>query len=60
MQFKGKLVSHTWENDKKPEYETNFGPFGRNLGPQFFFVSFISTSSKTFFQAIILWNLKEN
>ena len=32
----------------------------QNLRPQFFFVSFLSTSSKTLFQAIILSNLKEN
>ena len=42
----------TWENGKNPNFEHNFGP-------AIFFVSFTSTSS-TFFQAIILCQIKEN
>ena len=51
----------TSENGKKPNLGPDFGPFGRNLGPQFFFffLSFTSTSSKTLCHAIIQWNLKE-
>ena len=47
------------ENGKKINIGPDFQPFGRNLPPEFVFVSFLSTSSKTLFQAIILWNLKE-
>ena len=53
-------MSHAWENGKKNNFGPNFQPFGRNLGPQFFLMGFIATSSKTLFQAIILWNLKKN
>ena len=42
------------ENGQKHDFGPDFGPFSRNLGPQFFLVSFISTSSKTFSQAIML------
>ena len=59
-QLKGKLMNQSLENSKKPNIGPDFGPFGGNLGPQFFFVSFTSTSSKTLFQGIILCNLKEN
>ena len=37
MQFQGKLINQTWENGKKPSFRTDFGPFGPNLGPKFFF-----------------------
>ena len=60
MQFKEELMNHAWENGKKLNFGPDFRPFGRNLGPQFFFVSFTATSKKTLFQAIILWNLKQN
>ena len=36
MQFEGKLTNHTWENGKKPSFGTDFGPFGKKLGPNFF------------------------
>ena len=31
MQFQGKLMNQTWENDKKPSFWPDFGPFGQNL-----------------------------
>ena len=45
MQFPGKPMSQIWKNDKKPTFMTHFGPYGPNLGPQFFLAGFISTSS---------------
>ena len=51
MQFKGKLMSDTLENDKKPNFGLKIRLFGLNLGPQFLFMT--STSSKTLFQPII-------
>ena len=52
-------MGHASENCKKNNVGPDFQPFGRNLHPEFVFVSFLSTSSRTLFQAIILWNLKE-
>ena len=43
-QFQEKLIHKTWENGKKPSLGTDFGPFGPNLGPQNFFVDFMSTT----------------
>ena len=40
MQFQGKLMNQTWENGEKPNFESNFGSFGPNLGPKFFFRGF--------------------
>ena len=37
MQLQGKLMNQTWENSKKPSFWPDFGPFGPNLGYQFFF-----------------------
>ena len=45
MQLQGKLMSQTWENDKKPSFGTNFGPFGPNLGHKNFFMNFTYTAS---------------
>ena len=36
MQFKEKLLSHTWENGEKHNFGPNFDPFGQNVGPRFF------------------------
>ena len=38
MQFQGKLMNQTWENDKKPNFGPDFGSFGPDLlaPPQFF------------------------
>ena len=34
-------MNQTWENDKKPSFEPDFGPFGPDLlPPQKFFVDF--------------------
>ena len=52
-------MGHASENGIKLNIGPDFQPFGRNVHPEFVFVSFLSTSSKTLFQAIILWNLKE-
>ena len=38
-------MNQTWENGKKPNFKSNFGPVASNLDNQIFFVSFISTSS---------------
>ena len=43
MQFQEKLINQTWENDKKPSFGPDFGPFGPNLDPKFLFVDFTST-----------------
>ena len=48
LQYQGKIIMQTWDNDKKP----NFGPY---FGLSCFFVS---VSSQTLFQAIILCNFK--
>ena len=40
MQFKGKLITQTWENGKKPDFGPDFNLFGPNLGPQIFFFFF--------------------
>ena len=40
MQFQGKAMTQTWENGKKPSFETDFGSFGPNLGPIIFFHGF--------------------
>ena len=37
MQFQGKLMKQTWENGKKPSFESDFGSFGPNLGHQNYF-----------------------
>ena len=31
--FKGKLKNQTWENGEKPNFGSEFGVFGLNLGP---------------------------
>ena len=36
MQFKEKLLSHTWENGEKHNFGPNFDPFGQNVVPRFF------------------------
>ena len=42
MQFKGKLMNKTWENDKKPGFRPDFGPLDSHLGSKIFFVDFTS------------------
>ena len=32
MQFQGQIMNQTWENDEKPSFRLDFGPFGPNLG----------------------------
>ena len=60
MQFQGKLMNQTWENDQKPSVRPNFGPFWPKFGPKIFFVCFISTKYYALLQAIIVCNIKEN
>ena len=60
MQFQGKLMNQTWENDKKPNFGADFGPFGPNVGLQICFAGLTSSSSYTLFQAIMLCNIKKN
>ena len=38
MQFKGKLMNHTWENGKNPNFGPDFGPFRPKVGPQKYFL----------------------
>ena len=45
MEFQGKLMNQISENGKKPSLGPDFGPFGSNLGPYFFFMDFTSTRS---------------
>ena len=40
VEFQGKLVKQTWENDKKPSFGPDFGHFGPNLGLKTFFRRF--------------------
>ena len=44
MQFKVKLVNEAWENDKKPNFGPDFGPFAPKLSSQNFFESSSPTS----------------
>ena len=37
MKFQGKLMNQISENDKKPSFETDFGPFSSNLSLLIFF-----------------------
>ena len=45
MQFKGKLMNQTLENDKKTNFGPKFDLFGPNLSPppNFFLAGFTST-----------------
>ena len=36
MEFEGKLMNQTWENDEKPSFGFDFGLFGVNLVPKTF------------------------
>ena len=36
MQYPGKLMNHTCDNGKKPNFGLDFGLFGPNLGPYLF------------------------
>ena len=40
-------MNQTLENSEKLNFGTDFGQFGPNLGPQFFFVSFTCTRCQT-------------
>ena len=40
MQFKVKLMNEAWENDKKPNFGPDFGPFAQKLSSQIFFREF--------------------
>ena len=44
MQFKVKLMIEAWENDKKPNFGPDFGPFAPKLSSQNFFESSRPTS----------------
>ena len=64
IQFQGKLMNQTWENNKKPSFMTDFGPFGPNLDPKKYFpwnLPLIDvTHCYTSLQVIIVCNFKEN
>ena len=38
MQFKGKLLNQTLENNKKPNFGPDFGQFGLNFSPPLIFL----------------------
>ena len=38
MQLQGKPMNQTWNNNKKPSFGPNFGPFDLYLGPKKFFL----------------------
>ena len=40
MQFKVKVINQTSENGKKPNFRSDFDPFGSNLGPKNFIRGF--------------------
>ena len=40
MQFKGKLMNQTWENDKKPNFEPDFGSFVLYMDAKNLFLGF--------------------
>ena len=40
MQFQGKQMNQTWENSKKPNFETDFGSFAPNMSPKKLFPKF--------------------
>ena len=41
VQYQDNLMKQTWKNDKKLNFGPDFGSFGTNLGPKFFFAGFI-------------------
>ena len=59
MQYQGKLMNQIWENGKKPSFGTNFGPFGLNLGPKYFFHKFY-LYCMLLLQSIVVCNFKES
>ena len=62
LQFKGKPVKQTPENDEKPNFRPYFGMFGPNLGTKIYFsgiylyYALTLTSISTFSQTIIDYN----
>ena len=57
MQFQGKLMNQTWENDKKISFGIDFGP---NSGRQLFFQKSESVCYKKAWSAIIMYNIIKN
>ena len=54
-------MNQTLDNDKKPNFESDFGPLWPKFGPKiFFFVGFISARCYTLLQAVTVCNFKEN
>ena len=59
MQFQGKLMKQTWENGKKPSFGPDFGAFGPNLDPKYFFLRILpQLDLYALLQAIIVSNFK--
>ena len=50
--FIGELMSYTWENDEKPNFETNFDPFRPNLGSPIFIQFLLPVAVKHYFQPL--------
>ena len=53
-------MNQTWENKNTSNFRPDFELLDPNLGQQIFLEGFTCSSRLAFFQAIILWNLKEN
>ena len=45
-------MSYTWENDEKPNFETNFDPFRPNLGSPIFIQFLLPVVVKHYFQLL--------
>ena len=45
-------MSHTWENDEKPNFGPNFDPFGPNLGSPIFIQFLLPVVVKHYFQLL--------
>ena len=61
MQFKGKLMKHTWENGKSLVWGRILALLVQIWAPNFFCVDFVtSTRCQKLWQVIIMCNFKEN
>ena len=59
MQFHGKLMIQTRENDKKPHLGPNFGPLGSNPGHQFSFFFNLALSVTRYHSRLLSCTISE-